>query len=80
MLKGILDLIFGALILWIGAYGLWSGIKQGVFRGSFAVRASRDKQPITYWTMVLMNSLLAIGGLLYLLLVLWRMMHQSEVP
>ncbi len=80
MLKGILDVIFGALILGMGAYGLWSGINHGVFRGSFAVRASRDKQPITYWTMVVTNAMLAIAGLLYLLLVLWRMLHQKEVP
>jgi hypothetical protein len=81
MLRGVLDLIFGAVILWSGGYGLWSGIKYGVFRGGcFAVRASPDRQPITFWAMVLINSTLAIGALLYLLVVLWRMLRQMEAP
>jgi len=81
MFKGVLDLIFGALILWSGGYGLWSGIKYGVFRGAkFAVRASPDKQPIILWAMVLMNSTLAIGALLFLLVVVWRMLRQMEAP
>jgi hypothetical protein len=76
MLKEILNFVFGALILWWGGFGLWSGFKYGAFRGGpFTVRASRTEEPIMYWLMVLLHSVLTIAATLFLLMALWWMLR-----
>ena len=81
MLRAIVDLVFGGLMLWFGVYGIWSGVRYGVFPGvMFKTRASPDGQPITSWINILIYSVFAIVAFSYLLFVVRSMLLGIQAP
>ena len=81
MLRGIIDLVFGGLMLWWCLYGIWSGIRFGVFPGfMIKTRASPDRQPISYWLNIVARSVLCLVFFAYLLVVVWSMLHGIKAP
>ena len=81
MLRAIIDLVFGGLILCFGVYGIWSGVRYGVFPGLLvSTRASPDEQPITFWINLLMYSAFVIVALFYLLFVVRSLLRGINVP
>ena len=81
MLRAVIDLTLGVMILWFGAYGLWSGFRYGVFPGALIqTRASREEKPITFWGNVVFRVALIVVALLYLLVVVWSMVRGIKAP
>jgi hypothetical protein len=81
MLRACIDLALAALILWFSISGIRSGVKRGLFPGFLiATRAPREQKPFTFWANILFRLALIVVALVYLLVVLWAVMHGRPAP